>query len=147
MQHCKQGCGGVSKVNGGRAGWSVYFNWFVPLVPNRVVVGSNPSWAGFQCVNNLTCYCIWGRDIKWGRGLRGAWGWSYRDGKEPSLASIQRSPLVFPHSIDLTRRQFGWTTNACGTNKFTALHRLQHWAVYSSGSWNGIGMNRSIKPR
>ena len=43
------------------------------LVPNCVVGGSNPAWAGFQCVKTLTCYCLWGRDITWGPGLCGAY--------------------------------------------------------------------------
>ena len=35
--------------------------WFLP------VGSSNPTWAGSQGVKHLTCGCIWGRDIKWGR--------------------------------------------------------------------------------
>ena len=46
-------------------------------------------------------------DIKWGPGLC-TWGLSYRDGKEPPLALMQRSPLVSPRSTDLTRRQPIW---------------------------------------
>ena len=36
--------------------------------------------------------------------IRPLWGLSYRGGKEPPLALIQRTPLVSPHSTDLTRR-------------------------------------------
>ena len=46
---------------------------FVPLVPNRVFSGSNPAWVGFQGVNNLTCYCLWGWDIKWASDLCGVY--------------------------------------------------------------------------
>ena len=28
------------------------------------VGGSNPKWDGSQGVKSLTCYCLWGRDIK-----------------------------------------------------------------------------------
>ena len=51
----------------------VIINRFVPLVPTRVVRGSTTAWAGFQGVKNLTCYCLWDRDVKWGLSLCGAY--------------------------------------------------------------------------
>ena len=65
-----------------------------------MIRGSIPAWAGSQGVKNLTCYSLWGRDIKW--SLRGL---SYRDGKEP---------LVSQHSTDLTHQQPIWYLQLVG---------------------------------
>ena len=77
------------------------------------VGGSIPVRAGSQGVKYMTCYCLWSLGIKWGPWA--LWCLSYRDGKEPPLALIKRSPLESQYST-----HSGWTANACGTNKFSA---------------------------
>ena len=69
-------------------------------------------------------------------GTWSMWGLSYRDGKKPSLSMIQRSPMVSPHSTDLTRQQSGWTANACGMNKFTAPIELYILLGELKWHWN-----------
>ena len=90
-----------------------------------------PVWSGVHTPHgldrkeytpDLNCYCLCGRDIKWGSGLYGVYltgtvkkNTNGGDKKDTiGVSTFYRLDTLATYTVS------GWTTNVYGTNKFTA---------------------------